>query len=78
MAPCKSPFVVRMEGIAGFVAFVLLSSSCSRPALGPRTDERRPLPDKTVGEVVAALHVPESTLRAEDEPPGRFRMVSGY
>jgi hypothetical protein len=67
-----------MGVLAGIFVFVLLSASCSRPAASPRAEELQPLLGKTVGEVVATLHVPESTLRAEDEPPGRFWMVSGY
>ncbi len=38
----------------------------------------QPLLGKTVREVAVALHVPESAFRAGDEPPGRFRFVSGY
>jgi hypothetical protein len=38
----------------------------------------QPLLGKTVREVSVALHVPESALRAGDEPPGRFRFVSCY
>jgi hypothetical protein len=31
-----------------------------------------------VREVAAVLHIPESALRVGDEPPGRFRFVTGY
>ena len=53
-------------------------SSCSRPAPGPRAEELQPLLGKTVREVAASFHIPETSLRAGDEPPGRFRLVSGY
>jgi len=64
-----------------FVAVLALSSlrtSCSQPKSGPGADDLRPLLGKTVREVATALHVPESALRAGDEPPGRFRFVSGF
>ena len=38
----------------------------------------QPLLGKTVREVVTALDVPVTALRAGDEPPGRFRFVSGH
>lgn len=66
-----------MRTIIAIVALCLVSS-CSRPVPGPRAEDLQPLLGKTVREVVAALHVPESSLHATDEPPGRFRMVSGY
>jgi len=55
-----------------------LAASCSRPSPGPRAEDLRPLLGKTVREVALAHHVPESSLHAGDEPPVRFRMVSGY
>ena len=64
-----------------FVAILALSSfltSCSQPKSGPSATDLQPLLGKTVREVVIALHVPESALVAGDEPPGRFRFVSGH
>lgn len=63
------------------VAILVLSSfltSCSQPKSAPSEDDLQPLLGKTVREVATALRVPESALRAGDEPPGRFRFVSGY
>jgi hypothetical protein len=64
-----------------FVAALALCSfltSCGQPTSGPSTAQLQPLLGKTVREVADALRVPESALRAGDEPPGRFRFVSGY
>jgi hypothetical protein len=63
------------------VAVLVLSgflTSCSQPQAGPRADDLQPLLGKTVREVASALHVSESALRPGDEPPGKFRFVSGY
>ena len=65
--------------VAGFVlSGFLISISCRRPELGPHKEELQTLVGKTVREVAAALHVPESSLRASDEPPGIFRLVEGF
>ena len=64
-----------------FVVILALASfltSCSQPKSGPSAADLQPLLGKTVREVAVTLHVPESALRAGDEPPGRFRFVSGY
>jgi hypothetical protein len=64
-----------------FFAALALSgflTSCSQPMAGPRAEELQPLLGKTVREVATSLSVPESALRAGDEPPGRFRFVSAY
>lgn len=53
-------------------------TSCSQPQAGPRAEDLQPLLGKTVREVASALHVPELALRPGDEPPGKFRFVSGY
>lgn len=66
-----------MRTIVAIFALCLVSS-CSRPAPGPRAEDLQPLLGKTVREVVVSLRMPESSLQAGDEPPGRFRMVSGY
>ena len=62
------------------VAVLALSSfltSCSQTKTGPSAADLQPLLGKTVREVATALHVPESALRAGDEPPGRFSFVYG-
>jgi hypothetical protein len=63
-----------------FAALVLSGflTSCSQSMAGPRAEELRSLLGKTVREVATSLHVPESSLRAGDEPPGRFGFVSAY
>lgn len=67
-----------MRTILAVLAFSCLLTSCSQPKSGPSAEDLQPLLGKTVREVAVALHVPESALRAGDEPPGRFRLVSGH
>jgi hypothetical protein len=59
------------------VLVITLNVLPARPQAGPRAEELQPLLGKTVREVASALHVPESALRPGDEPPGKFRFVSG-
>ncbi|MBN9690592.1 MAG: hypothetical protein J0M24_10160 [Verrucomicrobia bacterium] len=67
-----------MRTILAVLAFSCFLTSCSQPKSGPSAEDLQPLLGKTVREVAVALHVPESALRAGDEPPGRFRLVSGH
>jgi hypothetical protein len=56
----------------------LLTVSCNRSHPGPDTDQLQSLLGKPAREVASVLGVSEASLRAGDEPPGKFRFVSGY
>ena len=55
-----------------------LTASCNRPDSRPDTDQLQSLLGRPVREVASVLGVPEASLRAGDEPPGKLRFVSGY
>jgi hypothetical protein len=74
-SPTKDQCVCTFVAALVFCTFL---ASCSQPKAGPRTEDLQPLLGKTVQEVASALDVPESSLRPGDEPPGEFRIVSGY
>jgi hypothetical protein len=46
--------------------------------MGPAKEDLAPLLGKTVSEVAAVFRISGSALRASDEPPGDYWIVSGY